>query len=603
MTLPFGGRRDDADGPHERARALSSRRFLERLDPDDDGWLNDHLEACAECREENVAFAADRELLRTLRDEPIEPPRDLWARTAAALDAAATKRAFPAASRRPFSRAMPIGAAAGVVVLLVVIGSALLPGVLPSNPPPVGLSSLQPGPTPIVVAAERIGLLRPSANGQYEFVFTDVDAVCPRARPECVPPPSEQAGSTVDLLGARASTVTLSPNNNQLVFESEGGTATEGKIVVVSVAPNASPSQRPATPPVSSPAQSGGSTPPPPPPGSASPAPNPTAAGQIEIASGVTIIGDVEYSSDGNWLAFSAAPKDGSTGPDLYIYSVGSGTAIPVTTDHQTYFSAWLGSKVLASRLIVPADEPATPGQASSQPGASGPGNNGQGNGGQDNNGQGEGRPIEARAASFVFDPTSDTRTELSQQDVWMPVVDPTSHFVAYWSGTLRSNDGKTWQLGAGHLVLDGWSNGMAAAADSTPASRAASPQAEATPAPLGPTGQPMPIVTSHVEDFVTRFDPDGVRLAVWVSDHVDGSTDGRLHLFVIEPTTRAIRTEEPLPGEPALRRFSIEANRLAWVSPSGQDGHESSLQVLGWSGETFGQVHSEPTADLLILH
>src|SRR5262245_8612892 len=121
MTLPFRRRHNDAEATHDRARALSSRRFLEPLGADEETWLNRHLDACTECRRDDTAYAADRELLRSLRDKPIEPPRDLWAKTSAALDYAAAKRSPPAAERRrQLWRAVPLGAVAGVAVVLVV---------------------------------------------------------------------------------------------------------------------------------------------------------------------------------------------------------------------------------------------------------------------------------------------------------------------------------------------------------------------------------------------------------------------------------------------------------------------------------------------------
>jgi anti-sigma factor RsiW len=595
MTLPFRRRHNDAEATHDRARALSSRRLLEPLDGDDEAWLNRHLDACTECRREDEAFFADRQLLRSLREKPIEPPRDLWAKTAAALDLVASRRSPPAATRPPFWRAVPLGAAAGGMVLLVVIGTVFLPGVIrpvPGATSQVAAASGEPGPTPISVAAAPIRVLRPGANDTFDFLDTDVEAVCPHARPQCLPPPAEHESSSLSLLGARASTVTLSPDSNQLVFESEGGTAAEHKILIQPVAAAGEASQPPATPTATLPDESAA---PSTPPGSAGPTPGATPTGQIEIASGVTIVGDVAYSPDGKWLAFSAAPKDGSTGPDLYIYAAGDPTATPVTSDHQTYFSAWLGSKVLASHIAARAEEPQAPGnpKASNAPGASGNGNQGQGNG-QGNNGQG--RSMEGTASSFLFDPATGASTELGQADMWMPVVDPKGRFVTYWAGSLRSTDGVTWQLGEGQLVLDGWR-----AAANLPSGSAAASEAPAASADAGgPVGHPTPIVTSHVEDFVAKFDPDGIRLAVWVSESA-GASDGRLHLVVIDAATGAIASQ-PLSGEPALRRFSIGANRLAWVSPSGQDGHESTLQVLGWSGNTFGQIESEPSADLLIL-
>ena len=597
MTLPFRRRHHDAEATHDRARALSSRRFLEPLDADEEAWLAHHLETCTECSREQDAFAADRELLRALRDKPIEPPRDLWVRTAAALDVAAGKRPAPAGAdrtgrqrgvgARTWWRALPLGAVAGVAVLLVVVASALLPGLQPSGSQ-VANASVPPGPTAIAVQAAQIPALRSGANGSWDLFFTEVNKVCPRSSPECVPPPSQHEGSAVNLLGAKASTVTISPHNDQLVFEADSGAVDEGKIYVVPVAPPAPESQPPVTPPTSS----GAANPPSETPPSAGPTPVPTPVGQIEIASGVTVVGDVAYSVDGQWLAFSAAPNDGSTGPDLYLYSVGSGMAAAVTSDHQTYFSAWLGGKVLASH-VIPEIPPATPGnpKASDSPGASGQGN------------AGGGPPIQARASSFVLDPSTLERSELAQQDVWMPVVDRGNRYVAYWSGTLRStNGGVTWQLGDGQLVLDGWNAEGATAPDSSAASGSSTEPASTAATAMGPAGHPSPLVSGHVEEFRAKFDPDGVRLAVWVGERA-GDAIGRLHLAVIDPATGAIKGNEPLPGAPALRRFSIAANRLAWVSPSGQDGQESSLQVLGWQGDSFGQIESEPAADLQILN
>jgi hypothetical protein len=621
VTLPFRRRHNDAEATHDRARALSSRRLLEPLDADDAAWLNRHLDACTECRRDDQAYAADHDLLRSLRDVTIEPPRDLWARTSAALDQAAGKRPQPARSGpgRAAWPGFPVRAAAGVFALLVVIGAALLPGALPGRPggSPVAVvvPSIEPGPTAINVDTAAIPAARVGQDGKLDLFFTDVHKVCPRSSPECVPPPSQGVGTSVDLLGARDSTVTMSPHNDQLVFESESRTAGEGKIYIVPVGAASQPSQAPSTPSAS---PAGASTPPSEPPVSGEPTPGATPFGQVEIASGVTLVGEVAYSADGQWLAFSAAPKDGSTGPDLYLYAAGSPAAVAVTSDHQTYFSAWLGNRVLASHIVTAA-QPGASGnpEEPNGPGASGNGNNGNGNGsngngdgsngnGNGNNGNGkgngQGQALVGHPSSFLLDPATSTRTELVQPDVWLPVVDTNARLVAYWSGTLRSTDGVAWQLDEGRLVLDAWNAGTPASPDASPSAEPTTAGASASPAPeVGPAGHATQLVTSHVEDFRTRFDPDGIRLAVWVSERA-GETDGRLHLVVIDPATATVAPTSPLQGEPALRRFSIDANRLAWVSPSGQDGHESTLKVLGWSGDSFGQIQTEPAQNLLIL-
>ena len=605
MTLPFRRRHHDDEGSHDRARALSSSQLVEALGADEAAWLARHLESCTECRRETEAFIADRELLRSLRDKPIEPPRDLWAKTAAALDQAGGKRLSTgtrADRRAPLARdrglqaprlRLPVGAVAGVVILLVVLGTAILPGVIrPStqSAPPVALGSGTPGPTPIAVAAEPIVRMSTAADGSWELIVQDIGQVCPRARPECVPPPGNGPVQPIGQLGAKASTMTISPDDHQLVFEA-GGTASAGKIYVVPV-PTKDTGQ---TPPPTASAGTGSQQPVTQAPGSPEPTPEETPIGQVEIASGVTVVGEVAYSPDGRYLAFSAAPIDRSTGPDLYLWSAGTGTAVAVTNDHATYFSAWLGSQILASRLALAA-EPEQPGnpKASGQPGASG----GKGQG----NGQGNGQPVEGHPSSFLFDPVTLTRTDLTQPDVWLPVVDASARFVAYWSGTLTSKDGVTWELGAGQLVLDKWSTGVATPAPGASGAAATSSAAEASPVPaIGPAGEPKRLITGKVADFRAKFDPAGIHLALWVGEDIQEPV-GRLHLVVIDPATGAIASEEPLPGTPALRRFSIDVNRLAWVSPPGQDGQESSLQVLGWDGDSFGEIHTEPAQDLLIL-
>src|SRR5689334_4743455 len=168
MTLPFRRRHHDAEETHDRARILSSRRLLERLEDDDAAWLARHLEACTECRREDEAFAAEHELLQGLRATPIEPPRDLWARTSAALDREAAKRQplrpLPGARARgdlrqsPAWRFAPLGAFAAVAAVCVVVLSSVLPTLFPQAQPRqtngVALGTGSPGPTPIGVIAQ-----------------------------------------------------------------------------------------------------------------------------------------------------------------------------------------------------------------------------------------------------------------------------------------------------------------------------------------------------------------------------------------------------------------------------------------------------------------
>ncbi|MEO5704235.1 MAG: hypothetical protein ABIZ52_04375 [Candidatus Limnocylindrales bacterium] len=582
MTLPFRRRHHDDETAHDRARALTSSEMIESLGGEDAAWLTGHLEACAECRQEREAFLADRALLRGLRERTPEPPRDLWARTSAALE----REARGHRGRRPVparGRGLPFGAAAGVLIVIVVIGAgSIRPIPLPNESPggsQAAVNSLEPQPTTFEITAGRISYIRSAANGSWEFVQADVDAVCPRTRPSCEQLIEDDPGRPVTLAGTPIG-VTVSPDDNQLVVEARGAGTSPDRIYVVPVPPatpavSPAPTDGPAVP-SGEPATPSPATPSPATPSPASPEPSVVVPeGIVEIASGVMIVGEAAYSADGMWLAFSARPSDGSAGPDLYLWTRGDATATAVTTDHRTYFSTWLGDRVLASRVDDPGNlDPSAPTSA------------------PDADATGAPATVEAHPASFLLDPTTLTRTDLAHPDLWLPVVDPTGRFVAYWSGTLvPTADGLDWQLATGRLVLDGWSAG---------------PSAEPTPEPdalaLGPIGAPVAVVAGPTAVFMSKFDPTGTRLAVWVGEQPDADV-GRLHLFVLDSESGAIEAgPERLPGAPALRRFSIAEGRLAWVTPSGQDGQDSSVQVLGWSNSLFGEIRTIPAKALYLV-
>jgi hypothetical protein len=491
--------------------------------------------------------------------------------------------------RQPAWRGLPFGAMAGALIVLVVLGASLIPPIGPVRETPGGSGGVTtiPEPTPFEITAGRIGWIRGAGNGSFELVFADVDAVCPRTRPSCRPLSEDDPGRTVNL-GGLPTGVTISPDYNQLVVEAHGAGDVPDRIFVLTVPPvtpaptDASPDTATVRPSTPEPATSEPATPEP-----GSPEPSVSPDGVIEIASGVTVVGEAAYSEDGAWLAFSARPSDGSTGPDLYLWSVGAPTAVAVTSDHQTYFSAWLGGRVLASRVVVPVAPVeteaalATPEATASASGAP--------------------EPLDGHATSFLLDPVTQAATDISVPDVWLPVVDSSGRFVAFWSGTLRSiTNGLDWELGTGELVLDRWSAGPDAAASPDP-STTVDPSA-APAGPLGPAGTAVVVATGQTAAFKAKFDPSGTRLAIWVGEQSDAAI-GRLQLIVLNSTGAIDPDVAPLRGAPALRRFSIDVGRLAWVSPSGQDGQESAVQVLGWSGFDFGEIRTIPSKDLYIVH
>ncbi len=630
MTLPFRRRHHDDESGHDRARAIWSTAMLEPIDDRDAAWLEAHLAGCAECQKEHEAYLADRSLLRSLRDRPPEPPRDLWARTAAAIEREAGRRrggiSAPLAQRLVPARArVPLGVMSGLLVALVIVAVSFTPRGPFTSGPSAGATQVALGtpavvPSPIAVKTAPIGFVQTTADGLYELKIADVAQVCPDEKAGCAP----LTNSTHSVLTFDAAPQALvgSPNNDALVIVNGSAGSHAGSVMVVPVqGSTASPPPASSTPHTAPPAtEPASSEPSQSPTGSVGPTPLPTPAGTRSIAEGVTVVGEARYSLDGRWLAFSAAPIDASAGPDLYVWNGTDATATRVTSDHATYFSGWLQDQILASRLPEAAAVPnasaaatpaATPVATPPLPGAS----------------AGAPLPTESHPVSFVFDPATGLSTDMAMPDIWLPSVDKTGRFVTFWLGTVRlAAATSTVSLGTGRLVLDGWlepldhsgggasaSHGPAGSGTGTagspsgaprgsgPAGSSGSPEASEAPA-VGPAGTPIELVPGPITAFEARFDPNGARLAIWVADATDPSV-GTLKLVVLDHGNGKVNAAlDPLPSVRALRGFSIDEGRLAWVTPPGQDGNQSSVQVLAWSNDDFGQVQTVPGEQLTIV-
>src|SRR6185369_9237546 len=113
---------------HDRARSLAATRVDWPLDPKDAAWLDAHLASCDSCRSVAAAYSADRLALRSLRNQQPEPPRDLWARTAAAIEGESASRSSSRRGASTGRRAIPLGALSGIAVIVVVIGASVLSG-------------------------------------------------------------------------------------------------------------------------------------------------------------------------------------------------------------------------------------------------------------------------------------------------------------------------------------------------------------------------------------------------------------------------------------------------------------------------------------------
>jgi hypothetical protein len=585
MTLPFRRRHHDDESAHDRARAIVAAGLFESVDAQDAAWLDVHLAGCAECVQEREAYLADHQLLQALRQSDITPPRDLWARTSAALDAERRRdRTFERFVGTPAQRrrTIPLGVLSGVLVALVVVATSLVPrppSTALATPPGSSVSGTAsaPGPTQIIVTADSVGWIQANPDGTYSLISADVDEVCPPERSGCAPLQNESPSPLN--LGAQPQALVLSPGHDQLaVVGSDANQA--GSVFIVTV-----PQSQPTSPPPTLPTTSNPATEPPAS-NAASPGVSvePSAGIGHAIVTGVSVVGAAAYSADGAWFAFSARPLVGDQGPDLYVWHVGDDQARKVSDNGSTYFSGWLGNRILASGVLeVVTNAPLT---------------------GPSTNPSAGSVPPEEHPFSFLLDPATGERLDFATPDVWLPTVDPTGRFVVYWSGTIVSGDGgpgrrvgqeADWRLATGHLVVDGWTEPVdkPAASGEPSASKLPTSSPAETATPVGPAGHPVELVPGPIAGFDAQFDPTGSRLGVWVADSADAKV-GLLRLVVLDPLTGTINDAvQPLPGEPALRGYSIETGRLAWVSPPGQDGQQSSVRVLAWNGDDFGQIRT----------
>ncbi len=233
---------------HTRARDLAARQLDGPIPPEDVAWLDAHLADCADCRAVADAYAADRLALRGLRATEPSPPRDLWARTSAAIDRERAVRgtSIPEASGargRP-----PLGVLSGVAVIAVVIGASVISGgwldapatggVPPTASPVVALATPGPtaGPTPIVVGAGDVRWIGTAADGALAYNVTDIQEVCAQERQtDCAP--VDGGDSTPVDLKIRPTSISKSPVGNDAVVVGSDGAG--GDSVVVFALPTA----------------------------------------------------------------------------------------------------------------------------------------------------------------------------------------------------------------------------------------------------------------------------------------------------------------------------------------------------------------------------
>ncbi|HEX7473147.1 MAG TPA: zf-HC2 domain-containing protein, partial [Candidatus Limnocylindrales bacterium] len=350
MSRQFGSRRspDAWASAHDRARVRIAERMDEPLEPAESAWLDAHLADCSSCREIDVAYRNDREGLRAMRVVP--PPRDLWARTSAALDAEQARsgggRRTRSARRQtgssvlgfPRNRWAPLGALGSIAAVMVVgflLGNMLI--LAPTRSPSIAQApSATPNlvPTSIPIAQTDVSWVAQNPDGSIVLRQTAVSDVCPAGDTSgCVP--VDQNASNVATLSVKPKSVHQSPTSGQMVIIGPVAGSSGQSLYVVNVgkspAPTASvvptasatttvaPTTGATSPAASSsPTASTATTPEPSPSHTPKPTatativpnvtPAPTAASVIALATDVGVLNadTAAYSPDGAWFAFTA---------------------------------------------------------------------------------------------------------------------------------------------------------------------------------------------------------------------------------------------------------------------------------------------------------
>jgi hypothetical protein len=535
-------------------------------------WLEEHLAGCPACTAVANAYEDDRLALRALRTQQPEPPRDLWARTAAALESTeAGGRRTPEGSVR---RSLPLGALSGLAVVVVMIGVGLAAANLPLGP--VGGVKGEDSPTPdggpIIAGASAsfFADATPIAVTPGDVGYVDnarPGGVCPAQNKSGCPVVGEGRQVALAFKGSPKS-ILASPSRLKAVAISDGATGGDEVIVVdlpqaterpqptarSSATATIAPSPAPAGSTEPSSAVSAAPSPSVEPSASVEPpvasiepsaTPTATAAQALAIASGIEVVGEsAAFSADGKWFAFTARPADGTGGTDVYAWQVGDERARRITQDGASYFASWSDDTLIASR---PDDATATA----------------------------------ADATTVSIDPGSGAEQDAGKG--WRPAIDPTGKRAIVWIGSVtRSDDGATWVPDEGVLELRAWSSDGPERAGGSPEERVVS---DAAP-----------------RDFDVRWDGSGEWVAVWVADPAD-PVIGRLTLYHVDTERNELEKVDGAPDDvPALPGFSIGDGRLAWATPRGQGGEGSRIQIAAWSKTDVGIVESSPGEDPVVI-
>ena len=500
---------------HEQARVLAAEAVDADLAPNEAAWLEAHLAACPGCLAVATEYQANRAELAGLAMP--EPPRDLWARTQARLDAA-DARGGPSRSRSALSRSRGslIGSMVAVVAVVALAGASLLsqsPIAHPGAPTddrtvPIALVSASTGQTAGNGSTSPLAVVNGTTywisggNGFYEI--KGATSSCDPANSTCTV--SSGDGKTLGTIASQTSvSAAIAPNADVAAVW------TADKVAIVPLTDSSKsvsldqmtpqptlvtkPAPTPATPaptatptPATTPAPTATPTPtttasvfasaslasitplpsetvtPAPtetPAPTATPAPTvmPAATPSAQAASGGPVAILSGYEIVGRDPEFSADGRLVAFAARPSDHSTGADVFVWQDGDRQAHAITTSHSALFAgwfgAKLLI--SEIASP-QGSA--------------GGSD--------PVSTM--SYVFDPTSGQKLRIDRP-MLMPSVDPTGTYLVYWAGRVEFDPTLgMWQAGGGELYFDRWANLDLVSADAP--IETSSPTPTATTAP-----------------------------------------------------------------------------------------------------------------------
>ena len=514
---------------HERARAWLAERLDGPLQPGREDALAAHLASCVSCREVDAEYRANRAAIRLLA-APV-PPRDLSARTLAALQVEVGRvrppRAAPVPRLRGARRGNGVAFGSLLTVALVAVVGALLVG------PTVQIPGPNVGATPFAIAPVDLAFV--GIQGDVVRLYrARLDRACPPGNISCADfgPEADQVVGLPQT--AAVSGLAFDPAGRRAAIAARPGTGTTTTYYVVDLGSGAPASVAPTSP-FGSPAAAAGagstaatapssagaapqhsaspaakeratplaqkktvaSTPRPStaehatkspgtaadatrrPAASASPTASPAAATSVPAVSSVLPAGGA-----GAGPASSSAlggPAGITTLPPVLAQPIlqdviPTGAAPAWSPDGTTLaFSAMPADGSMGPDIYIwhPGDEwaiPITTDHASSF--ASWAGSRIVGSTYTIE----PGNPAALVPESFVLDPLTGDRRTLAGTGLWLPSVDPTAQYAVGWSGTLRLV-GQVPAPDQGQLVFAQWNT----------------LDPYALPAPVAPVATPTP--------------------------------------------------------------------------------------------------------------